>query len=206
MFTGIVRAIGQITHVEPIQKGNKQAGLRLSIDAGKFDLAETKVGDSIAIEGACMTVVSHDGHSFQVDISQESLSCTVGLAQPGPVNLEGALRLGDTIDGHLVLGHVDGIGTITAFEPVGESYLLKIMAPPDCAKYLAYKGSVTINGVSLTINDIKDKTAGCEISINLIPHTVAVTTFQYAQVGKEVNIEVDMMARYVERMLTKLDT
>lgn len=204
MFTGIVRAVGEITEAAPLDSQNPQAGLRLTIDAADLDLGQVKVGDSIAIQGACMTVLDHDGRSFQVDISRESLSCTAGLDKPGPVNLEGAMRLGDTLDGHVVLGHVDGVGEITVFEPVGESWLLKVLAPEDCAKYLAFKGSVTINGVSLTINSVEDGANGCEIGINLIPHTVAATTFQYAQVGQKVNLEVDMMARYVERVLSKL--
>lgn len=204
MFTGIVRAIGEITAAEPIDRQDTDAGLRLTIDAGDFVLDEVQVGDSIAIQGACMTVLNHDRQTFQVDISRESLSCTAGLDRPGPVNLEGAMRLGDTLDGHVVLGHVDGVGEITRFEPVGESFLLTVLAPRDCAKYLAFKGSITINGVSLTINSVIDKEDGCEVGINLIPHTVAATTFQYAELGQRVNIEVDMMARYVERMLSKL--
>lgn len=206
MFTGIVRAVGEITAAQPLDAQDPQAGLRLTINAGEFSLEQIQVGDSIALQGACMTVLTHDGQHFQVDISQESLSCTVGLDQPGPVNLEGAMRLGDTLDGHVVLGHVDGVGEITCFEPVGESYLLKVLAPEHCAKYLAFKGSITINGVSLTINSVEDVDNGCEIGINLIPHTVKATTFQYAKVGQKVNLEVDMMARYVERMLSKLST
>lgn len=203
MFTGIVRAVGRITAVEPLPHDGP-AGLRLTVDAGTLDLSTVAIGDSIAIQGACMTVVALNAPHFQVEVSQESLACTVGLDQEGPVNLEGAMRLGATLDGHIVLGHVDGVGTITQFEPVGESYLLKILAPDTCAKYLAFKGSVTINGVSLTVNAVADQDEGCEISINLIPHTVAATTFQYAQQGQQVNIEVDMMARYVERMLQKI--
>lgn len=205
MFTGIVRAVGRITQIEPLSASDQQAGLRLTIDAADLPLEQVQVGDSIAIQGACMTVLGHQDGQFEVDVSQESLSCTAGLDTLGPVNLESALRLGDSLDGHLVLGHVDGVGTITVFEAVGESYLLRVLAPKECAKYLAFKGSVTLNGVSLTINQVIDKDDGCEISINLIPHTVSATTFQYAQVGQQVNIEVDMMARYVERMLQKID-
>jgi len=203
MFTGIVRAVGRITAVEPLPHDGP-AGIRLTIDAGALDLRHVAIGDSIAIQGACMTVISLDAPHFQVEVSQESLACTVGLAEQGPVNLEGAMRLGDTLDGHMVLGHVDGVGTITRFEPVGESYLLNIRVPENCAKYMAFKGSVTINGVSLTVNAVEDGPDGCEISINLIPHTVSATTFQHAKAGQQVNIEVDMMARYVERMLQKI--
>jgi len=206
MFTGIVRAVGEIVRITPIKEGDQQAGLRLAVDAGELDLSQVQVGDSIAIQGACMTVLRHADGQFEVDVSQESLSRTAGLDKLGPVNLEAAMRLGDTLDGHMVLGHVDGVGRIVTFEPVGESYLLQILAPEHCAKYLAFKGSVTINGVSLTINDVEDGPEGCTISINLIPHTVAVTTFQYAKVGDAVNIEVDTIARYVERMLQKIKT
>ncbi|HLR81563.1 MAG TPA: riboflavin synthase [Paenalcaligenes sp.] len=205
MFTGIVRAVGKIVNTAPIKEGDQQAGLRLTVDAAELDLSQVQVGDSIAIQGACMTVLSYADGQFEVDISQESLSRTAGLDKLGPVNLEAAMKLGDTLDGHMVLGHVDGVGHIAAFEPVGESYLLQIAAPEHCAKYLAFKGSVTINGVSLTINDVQDDAqGGCTISINLIPHTVAATTFQYANVGDAVNIEVDTIARYVERMLQKI--
>lgn len=203
MFTGIVRAVGQITAVESLPHDGP-AGVRLTIDAGEFDLSAVGIGDSIAIQGACMTVIALDAPYFQVEVSQESLACTAGLDRKGPVNLEGSMRLGATLDGHIVLGHVDGVGTIRQFEPVGESYLLKVLAPEACARYLAFKGSVTINGVSLTVNSVVDQPEGCEISINLIPHTVAATTFQYAQPGQQVNIEVDMMARYVERLLQKI--
>ncbi|HLS16995.1 MAG TPA: riboflavin synthase [Paenalcaligenes sp.] len=206
MFTGIVRAVGEIVKTTPINKEDQQAGLRLTVDAAGLDLSRVQVGDSIAIQGACMTVLRHAEGKFEVDVSQESLSRTAGLDRLGPVNLEAAMRLGDTLDGHMVLGHVDGVGEITAFKPVGESYLLQIKAPKHCAKYLAFKGSVTINGVSLTINEVVDSADGCTISINLIPHTVAETTFQYAQVGDSVNIEVDTIARYVERMLQKTST
>lgn len=202
MFTGIVSAVGQISQVQHLDQQDADAGLRLRIEAPDFDLSRCKLGDSIAIQGACMTVVELHDQAFTIDISRESLNRTVGLDQASPVNLEAAMRLGDTLDGHMVLGHVDGVGTVSAFEPVGESFELRILAPLELAKYLAYKGSVTVNGVSLTVNQVVDQPLGCEISINLIPHTVQVTTFKYLKAGSFVNLEVDAIARYVERMLS----
>jgi riboflavin synthase len=203
MFTGIVAAVGAITQVTPLQEGNENAGVRLTIAAGGLPLKETKLGDSIAIQGACMTVVSLTDSSFDVDVSRESLNKTAGLDKPGEVNLEHALRVGDSLDGHLVSGHVDGLGTVAKFSPVGESWDLRIDVPPNLAKYLAYKGSITVNGVSLTVNSVQDDAqGGCQISINLIPHTVQVTTLKHLKPGHSVNLEVDTIARYVERMLS----
>ncbi len=200
MFTGIVAAVGRITHVQPLS-GDGAAGVRLVIDAGELDLADVRLGDSIAIQGACMTVVGlHDG-SFDVDVSRESLNRTSGLATEGEVNLEKALRVGDYLGGHLVSGHVDGLGEVLRFAPVGESHELLVRAPSSLARYLAYKGSITINGVSLTVNSIEDVSGGCEFSINLIPHTVSVTTLKHLKPGAKVNLEIDTIARYVERML-----
>ncbi|AQS51286.1 riboflavin synthase [Paenalcaligenes hominis] len=202
MFTGIVSAVGQITHVQPLATHDNEAGLRLRIEATDFDLQRCKLGDSIAIQGACMTVVELEPQAFSIEISRESLNRTVGLDQIGAVNLEHAMRLGDTLDGHMVLGHVDGVGQVSRMAPVGESYELRIIAPTELAKYLAYKGSVTVNGVSLTVNEVVDLAQGCEISINLIPHTVEVTTLKHLQKGSRVNLEVDAIARYVERMMS----
>ncbi len=202
MFTGIVQAVGRIASVEPLQLGD-DAGVRLTVDAPDFPLARTRLGDSIAIQGACMTVVAFSGQVFKVDVSRESLNRTVGLDAPGEVNLEHAMRLGDSLDGHLVSGHVDGVGRVARFEPVGESFLLQIDVPEELAHYMAYKGSVAINGVSLTVNEVRDLDAGCRISINLIPHTVQVTTLKHLTQGKPVNLEVDTIARYVDRMLSK---
>ena len=202
MFTGIVSAVGQITHVQPLATHDNEAGLRLRIEAADFDLQRCKLGDSIAIQGACMTVVELEPQAFSIEISRESLNRTAGLDQIGAVNLEHAMRLGDTLDGHMVLGHVDGVGHVSRMAPVGESYELRIIAPTELAKYLAYKGSVTVNGVSLTVNEVVDLDQGCEISINLIPHTVEVTTLKHLQKGSRVNLEVDAIARYVERMMS----
>ena len=203
MFTGIVAAVGKITEIVPLAGGDA-AGVRLTIDAGGLSLAETKLGDSIAIQGACMTVIEFDGSHFKVDVSRESLNRTTGLDQPAEVNLEHALRMGDSLDGHIVSGHVDGLGSVTRFEPVGESWDLRIRVPANLAKYLAYKGSITVNGVSLTVNQVDDASDGsCEIRINLIPHTVQVTTLKHLKAGSPVNLEIDMIARYVERMLSQ---
>lgn len=202
MFTGIVAAVGTINRVVPLKSGAQDAGVRLDIHAGDLSLAATRLGDSIAIQGACMTVVELAPQGFSVDVSRESLSCTVGLDAPGEVNLEHALRLGDSLDGHLVSGHVDGLGQVSHFAPVGESWDLRIKAPSSMAKYLAYKGSITVNGVSLTVNQVDDHADGCEIHINLIPHTVQVTTLKHLHSGDHVNLEIDMIARYVERMVS----
>lgn len=260
MFTGIVAAVGNIRRVEPLGDD----GVRLSVDAGSLGMDDVAIGDSIAIQGACMTVVAMTPDSFTVDVSAESLRRTVGLALPGPVNLEKAMRLSDRLGGHLVSGHVDGLGVVRQYRPVGESHLLEILAPWSMAAFLVYKGSITVNGVSLTVNGVQDRaladaldagwgaeaaavlhdtsvachpngpeasgdTAGiggagragaglpsgagqghvhhagvpagrcCAFQINLIPHTVAVTTLQHLKPGDRVNLEVDMVARYLAR-------
>lgn len=200
MFTGIIAGVGQITEVQPLG-ASANDGVRLTIQTNGFDMSRVKLGDSIAIQGACMTVIEFNQQYFKVEVSRESLNKTRGLDEVGEVNLEHAMRLSDTIDGHLVLGHVDGLGEVVSFEPTGESYTLRIQMPPHLSKYMAYKGSVTINGVSLTVNHVEDNAQGCIISINLIPHTVAMTTLKHLVAGKLVNVEVDSIARYVERML-----
>ncbi|UOD50155.1 riboflavin synthase [Orrella daihaiensis] len=201
MFTGIVATTGQIESVEPIAHDDK-SGVRLLIHANDLSLADVGLGDSIAIQGACMTVTSMpDDQHFTVDVSRESLNKTTGLDKPGPVNLEKSLRIGDQIGGHLVSGHVDGLGTVKRFEPVGESWELVITAPKALGMYLAYKGSITVNGVSLTVNRVTDKQDGTEFSINLIPHTVEVTTLKHLKPEAAVNLEVDTIARYVQRMM-----
>jgi riboflavin synthase len=163
------------------------------------------LGDSIAIQGACMTVVAKDGNTFEVEVSRESLSKTAGLDGLFEVNLEKSLTLATKLGGHLVSGHVDGLGEVLKFEPVGESHQLLILAPRELAKYFAYKGSVTVNGVSLTVNRVTDVAAGAQFSINLIPHTVQVTTLKALKPGAKVNLEIDLIARYVERMLATSD-
>ncbi len=201
MFTGIVAARGQIETIEPLGT-DKQAGLRLIIAAGGLDLSDVAIGDSIAIQGACMTVVALTQDHFTVEVSVESLTHTVGLDALGPVNLEKALRLSDRLGGHLVSGHVDGLGEVVTFEAVGESWRLEILAPAAIGRYLAYKGSVVVDGVSLTVNEVHDTDAGTRIAINLIPHTFEVTTLGRLKPGLRVNLEIDLIARYVERMVT----
>jgi riboflavin synthase len=205
MFTGIVAAVGKITSVAP-QPGGMDAGVRLDIDAGGLPLADVALGDSISINGACMTVVAKSATGFAVDVSRESLNRTAGLDAAGEVNLEKALTLAERLGGHLVSGHVDGLGQVHSFETVGESRELVIDAPRELAKFLAYKGSIVVNGVSLTVNRVEDIGAGgqqvCRFSINLIPHTIDVTTLKHLRPGAKVNLEIDLIARYVERMLS----
>jgi riboflavin synthase len=205
MFTGIVAAVGSIKSVKPLE-GGAFAGVRLDIDAGALALDDVALGDSISINGACMTVVEKTGNAFAVDVSRESLNRTAGLDQPGEVNLEKALTLAERLGGHLVSGHVDGLGTVHSFEQVGESFKLVIDAPRELGKYLAYKGSIVVNGVSLTVNSVEDLAVDgapvCRFAINLIPHTIAVTTLKHLHAGAKVNLEIDLIARYVERMLT----
>ncbi len=206
MFTGIVTAVGNIVEVKPaVEHSAYDSGVQLLIHAKDFLRSDTKVGDSIAIQGACMTVTSMarkgDIDAFTVDVSRESLNRTTGLGVTGQVNLEHSMRLGDTLDGHMVSGHVDGLGVVTSFVQVGESWELKIQVPPELARFMAYKGSVTVNGVSLTVNSVTDNANGCKVSINLIPHTLQVTTLKNLEEGQKVNLEVDLIARYVERML-----
>lgn len=203
MFTGIITAVGRIAEVRDLG-GSSEHGKQLLIEAPAGYLDDVGLGDSIAINGACMTATTIDaplGH-FTIDISAESLARTSGLDRAGPINLEKALRANDRLGGHIVSGHVDGVGTVLRFEPVGESWLLSILVEEALAKYLAYKGSITVNGVSLTVNRVEDVAQGCAISINLIPHTVQNTALHVLVQGAQVNLEIDMIARYVERMLS----
>jgi riboflavin synthase len=195
MFSGIIAAIGRISELTPRNDGTPT--VRLSVDAGALDLGDVALGDSIACNGVCLTVVSLVPQGFCVDVSPETLSCTVGLDAPGAINLEKALRLADRLGGHLVSGHVDGVGEVVRFDPVGDNRLLEIRAPQALAKYIARKGSITVNGVSLTTNTVD----GATFTINLIPHTLEATTLGRLQAGARVNLEIDLIARYVERML-----
>ena len=202
MFTGIISALGQIQTIKP--QGD---GLQLRISTPLNYLDDVIIGDSIAIQGACMTVTQCDQTGFMVDISRESLNKTVGLTTLGPVNLEKALRLNDRLGGHLVSGHVDGFGEVKHFVEVSSkdtSWLLRIAAPTELAQFLAYKGSIVVNGVSLTVNLVNDviaEQAKCIIDINIIPHTLQNTTLAALKVGDQVNLEVDLIARYVARIL-----
>lgn len=202
MFTGIISGIGEITGVEPLG-ADAAHGRRVSVHAPRGYLEDAQPGDSIALNGACMTLTSLDAAAdgFTIEISAESLSKTAGLDRPGPVNLEKALRANDRLGGHLVSGHVDGVGEVTHFAPVGESWELRVRAPATLARFLAVKGSITVNGVSLTVNRVADVAGGCEFGINLIPHTLEHTTLGRLATGSRVNLEIDLIARYVERML-----
>lgn len=191
MFTGIVQAEGHIEKVVPMS-----GDVRLTIACGSLELSDVAQGDSIAVNGVCLTVVERDASAFQVHVSAETLRCTAGLAQLGAVNLEKALRLSDRLGGHLVSGHVDGIGDVLRFDPVGDCMLLAIRAPHALSRYVAVKGSITVDGVSLTVNTV-DKD---DFTINLIPHTLEKTTLKRFKPGSKVNLEVDLIARYVDRM------
>lgn len=199
MFTGIVQAVGAITQVLPLQEG-----VRLVVDPRALPTDDIALGDSIAINGACMTVVNCSPSALEFDVSRESLQCTAGLDAPGPVNLEKAMRLGDRLGGHLVSGHVDGVGTIESLLAKGESWELVIQLPKRLAPYVSDKGSIAVDGVSLTVNRLQDHAAGVSISINLIPHTWQMTQLQYRRSGDRVNIEVDQLAKQVARMLPRL--
>jgi riboflavin synthase len=204
MFTGIITGLGHIVASDALGDGADH-GRRLTVQAPAHYLDDVGLGDSIAHNGACMTVTSLDlaAARYTIDVSAHSLACTAGLNRLGRVNLEKALRAQDRLGGHLVTGHVDGLGLVVYFAPVGESWLLQISAPQALARFLAFKGSITVNGVSLTVNDVKDDAKGTALfSINLIPHTLQNTTLGDLQVGDGVNLEVDLIARYVERMLS----
>ncbi len=203
MFTGIITGVGRIVAAHALGSSSSH-GRRLTIECPPNYLDDVGLGDSIALNGACMTVTARDTakREFNVEISAESLAKTAGLSQPGPINLEKALRANDRLGGHLVSGHVDGVGTVTHFSQLGESWDLRLLTPHDLARYLAYKGSITVNGVSLTVNQVTDVPNGCECRINLIPHTVQNTALNSLTAGSQVNLEIDLIARYVERMLS----
>ncbi len=194
MFTGIVLAIGRIAAARP--HGD---GLRLRIETpAAFAMEDVGLGDSISIQGVCHTVVAKDAQGFEVDTSRATLDVTTGLEAARNVNLEKSLRLSDRLGGHLVQGHVDGVGTVVGFEDVGGSWRLEVEAPAQLAKYIAHKGSISVDGVSLTVNSV----AGARFQVNIIPHTRAVTTIARLEAGARVNLEVDMMARYIDRALS----
>jgi riboflavin synthase len=193
MFSGIIAGIGNIE-----QATDRKGGLRLVISTSTLDMGDVHAGDSIAVNGICLTVVEHTADSFTVDVSRETLDCTEGLKTIGePVNLEKALRLADRLGGHLVSGHVDGVGEVIGFVDLGESLRLDINAPHALSKFIAIKGSITINGASLTINQV----SGNKFSVNLIPHTVMMTNLKGLHTGNRVNLEIDLIARYVERIM-----
>lgn len=191
MFSGIIETTGEISEAKSQGKG-----LRLTIGT-TLDLSDIKVGNSVAVDGICLTVIACSVYSFSADVSRETLNCTAGFAKRGKVNLEKALRVSDRIDGHVVSGHVDGVGRVAKFERAGECYFLSIKAPRGLSQYIARKGSIAVNGVSLAVNEVR----GSAFSVNLIPHTLEVTNMKYLKRGVRVNLEVDMMARYAERLL-----
>lgn len=191
MFTGLVEAIGRIERVERRSKGS-----RIRVHAGRLSLGRVRIGDSICVQGACLTVVAKRGKVLQFDVSQETLACTTGLDKPGAVNLERSLRFGDPFGGHLVTGHVDGVGEVVAFEPIGESVRLRLSVAKALTRFVARKGSLCVDGVSLTVNRVHRG----KVEINLIPHTLKVTTLSRLATAAKVNLEVDLVARYVERL------
>ena len=191
MFTGIIQSTGKIQSIT-----SAGADVKLNIAVGALDMSDVQIGDSIAVNGVCLTAVTFDATHFEVHVSKETLNCTVGLDAPREVNLEKALRLSDRLGGHLVSGHVDGVGQVVRFEPVGDCWLLMVRAPHALSRYIAIKGSIAIDGVSLTVNHVEQDT----FSMNLIPHTIENTTLKNLGIGSRVNLEVDLIARYVERM------
>ena len=205
MFTGIITGVGRIVAIHSLGSTSSH-GKRLTIETPAGYLNDVGLGDSIALNGACMTAVNvnMEQNQFAIDISAESLDKTSGLTELGKINLEKALRASDRLGGHIVSGHVDGIGSVVFFAEVGESWELRITAAQVLAKYMAYKGSITVNGVSLTVNKVLDLAdgQGCEISINIIPHTIENTALGSLKAGSSVNHEIDTVARYVERMLS----
>ena len=191
MFTGIISAVGRVREIKPAA-----GGVRIAVDTGALDLADVKTGDSIAVNGVCLTVVALAAGRLAFDVSRETLACTAGFKAGAAVNLEKSLRLADRLGGHLVSGHVDGVGSVVRFDAVGENRLLVIEAPREIAKYVARKGSIAVNGVSLTVNAVD----GPRFEINLIPHTLAATNLRGLATGCQVNLEADLLARYVERI------
>jgi riboflavin synthase len=197
MFTGIIQAVGRIEQVEA-----RERGVRLLIQAAPIDAASLKVGDSIAVNGCCLTATRVEGTRFAADVSEETLARTANLDRCGPVNLELSLALGERIGGHLVPGHVDAVGSVIGLSPAGDSRELRVRAPRSLAACLAFKGSVAVDGVSLTINRVEDSEHACDVTINLIPHTLSMTTLGQATAGQRVNLEVDPLARYAERAVS----
>ena len=195
MFTGIVQMVGRIASTVA-----RSDGLRLSVDTGVHEISDVAVGDSVAVNGCCLTVVAMHGATLNFDVSAETLRCTTGLDRAGDVNLELALRLADRLGGHMMTGHVDGVGVVHAFSAVagdvGGSWYLAIDAPRELARFIAAKGSIAINGVSLTVNEVN----GVRFAVNLIPHTLAITTLKRLSPGAAANLEVDLVARYAARL------
>jgi len=197
VFTGIITAVGTVEDVRVTA-----AGKRFTIDSG-WSSPGLELGESIAIEGACMTVVAFDGARFEVEVSPESLACTtLGDLRPGSaVNLERAMAVGDRLGGHFVSGHVDGVGAIVGMEPAGDCLEVTFRAPPDVQRYLIAKGSITVDGISLTVNGVHDTDDGGRFDVMIIPHTRENTSLRGKGVGSAVNLEADLLGKYVERLL-----
>ena len=191
MFSGIIQTIGRVARAVPAATGS-----RLDIDAAGLDLSDARIGDSIAVNGVCLTAIALGPATFAVDVSRETLDCTVGFAVGAAVNLELALRAGDRLGGHFVTGHVDGVGELLAIEPDGDCRRFSIRVPSDLARYVARKGSIAVDGVSLTVNEVTRDTFG----VNLIPHTLLATTLGSAAAGRRINLEIDLLARYLDRI------
>lgn len=191
MFTGIVTAIGSISEVKATA-----GGVRLTVAAPDLNLADGQVGESIAVNGVCLTAIAISATGFDADVSRETLRCTAGYEAGARVNVERALRLSDRLGGHLVSGHVDGVGTVVSMQPAGDNRVFVLEAPPEVARYIAVKGSIAINGVSLTVNEVNNM----QFSVNIIPHTLAATNLGALKPGAPVNLEADTVARYVERL------
>ena len=192
MFTGIIQSVGKVADSQP-----RGQDVRLSIAAGGLDLNDVQLGDSIAVNGVCLTVIAKHATNFEVDVSAETLRCTIGFDLNSAVNLEKALRLADRLGGHLVSGHVDGVGEVVSRQPDERAEKFVIRAPSELAKYIAQKGSICVDGTSLTVNGVN----GCEFELTIVPHTLKETIMNSYQAGTLVNLEVDIIARYCERLL-----
>lgn len=194
MFSGIIEATGVIEAAE--EQGEN---LRLTVTSQKLGMQDVRLGDSIAVNGVCLTVVAFSEAGFSADVSPETLRCTCGLELGAAVNLEKAMRYGDRVGGHLVSGHVDGVGQVTRLAKHGDHWQVEFEAPAELARFIARKGSIAVNGVSLTVNRVDN----ARFEVNLIPHTWSVTTLELLEQGSRVNLEIDMLARYLERMLAE---
>lgn len=194
MFTGIIQTVGTVSRITP-----SEAGSRLRIDCPALEPSHWSEGDSVAVAGCCLTALALDEQGFSADLSTETLERTsLGALEPGdPVNLEPALALGDRLGGHLVSGHIDALAEVVSVQASGESRVVRLRVPESLSRFIAEKGSVTLDGVSLTVNAV----AGPDFEVNLIPHTLAVTTLGRLEPGARVNLEVDLLARYTERLL-----
>jgi riboflavin synthase len=194
MFGGIVAAVGTVREVKP-----ERGGARVVIDAGRLGLRDVAVGDSIAVNGICLTVTARKARTFLAHVSRATLACTAGFSAGDRVNLEKAMRISDRVGGHLMSGHVDGVGSVRRTKAAGANRMLAVAVPKALAKYVARKGAIAVNGVSLTVNEVD----GAAFEVNLIPHTLAATNLGALRRGDKVNLEVDLLARYAERLVKR---